>query len=206
MQNKSKKATDLARKLRRSIATTQAILTFAKAKGISAREASKKFGKVANYINCSMFWLRAAEKKSGVTVPEIARLEQQIADLKTSKQKKNKTKRGKRGPYKKTLAKKINTSAAPLAKTVAKAVSNALSNINDEVEFKYPVITDLPISKIQKTYPLEILQPGHAFAVPANKGEVMAAKKAVTQFTKKHPGTSFVQRLEKNRFITWRKA
>ena len=55
-----------------------------------------------------------------------------------------------------------------------------------------------------KTYPIEVLQPGQAFAVPADKGNVAAAKKAVTRFQRQHPRVQFMQAHQRNRFVTWR--
>lgn len=187
MQTNPKKAGALAHKLRRSIATVQAVLTFAKTKKISVPSASAKFGKTRNYVSCAMFWLRAAEKKNGVTLPEIARLEQDIVAVKILKKKK-----------------KLKATKRKYSKRATTPMNNALSHITEAVEFKYPVITDRPVTKIVETYPLRALQPGHAFAVPARKGEMMAAKKALTLFAKRNPAMRFLQQKEKNEFVTWR--
>jgi hypothetical protein len=78
--------------------------------------------------------------------------------------------------------------------------------VDADVEFKYPVITNRPITKTVETYPLKALKPGHAFAVPTDKGSIMAAKKAVTLFAKNNPGTRFLQKKDKGEFVIWRTA
>lgn len=83
---------------------------------------------------------------------------------------------------------------------------NVLMNISDSgnVEYKYPLVTDRPLRKIQKTYPLEAMRPGHSFSVPATKGEVKAVKKAVTMFAKNNPDARFVQAKEGRELVIWR--
>lgn len=84
--------------------------------------------------------------------------------------------------------------------------TNALMNISDSgnVEYKYPLVLDRPLRKVQKTYPLEAMQPGHSFSVPATKGEVKAVKKAVTMFAKNNPDARFVQSKEGRELVIWR--
>jgi hypothetical protein len=113
------------------------------------------------------------------------------------------------------LNRKVSGTRSYKRKAVAPALSeskngmlSALSNINGVVEYKYPVITNRPIPTppvTKKTYPLEELQPGHAFAVPANKKqEVSHAKRAVTMFAKENPGVKFTYAKDGNEFVIWR--
>jgi len=188
------KAEKLARKLKRSITGIKTVLNVAKTNGGNIPAAAKTLGKSRNYVAVGMFFLRAAEKKNKVQVPEIGRLETAIRSVKRIKRNARLERTGKRRVQ------------APVAKVkTTSPAKNALQHLVDgAVEFKYPVITDRPVTKVVETYPLRALQPGHAFAVPARKGHIMAAKKAVTQFVKNNPGCKFLQLKDKGEFVTWR--
>ena len=193
------KADKLARKLKRSIKNIQNVLNKTKKNGGNIPTACIDSGLSRNYVSCGMFFLRAAEKKNGVKVPEIARLERAIRAAKRIKKAVTSAKKYSRS--------KSGRTVQPVAAPVASPMKNVLEHIVEgTVEFKYPVITDRPIAKVVETYPLRALQPGHAFAVPAEKWVIMAAKKAVTQFAKKNPAMRFLQQKEKNEFVTYRTA
>lgn len=190
------KAEKLAKKLRRSIKGIRKVLNLAKKNGGNIPAAARTLGKTRNYVNCGMFFLRAAEKANNIQVPEIAKLEAAIRSAKRIKRKARFERTGK--------IQIVSARKAPVAKVASKR-SNVLSHLAEgAVEFKYPVITDRPVTKIVETYPLKALQPGHAFAVPASKGHIMAVKKAVTQFARKNPGQKFLQLKDKGEFVTWR--
>lgn len=94
---------------------------------------------------------------------------------------------------------------APRKTTNKTAIDNAVIGISEatDVEYKYPPVSDRPIRKIQKAYPLEIMEPGHSFSVPATKKEMKLAKKAVTMFARK-TGTKFIQAKEGKELVFWR--
>jgi hypothetical protein len=97
------------------------------------------------------------------------------------------------------------TGALERKKHISSIVPSALRNITEgNVEYKYALVTDRPLRKIQKTYPLEVMRPGHSFAVPYTKGEMMAAKKAVTLFAKSNPNARFIQAKEGRELVIWR--
>jgi len=182
----------LAHKMGRSVKGIQAVLKVAKINGWNIPEAARTLGRSGHYVNSCMFYLRAAATKNNVVVPEFEKLKRAIRLIRkkaSEARKYGKTKKSKR----------VTTPVK------SRTRSNQLSHIVDsEVEFKYPVITDRPITKIVETYPLRALQPGQAFAVPARKGVMKAAKKAVTLFAKSNPGTQFLQRKEKGELVIWR--
>ncbi len=181
----------LARKLRRSINTVQAILTLAKSKKISVRDAAKRFGKTRNYISCAMFWLRAAENKNGIRLPEVERMAQEIQVIKTGKKASRKKTRGK---DRKPRARRGNITST----------ANILSHITADVEYEFPILTDRKPVVEKKKYPLEAMEPGHAFVVPTKWSSVRGVKRATTMFAKRNPGFEFLQRKEGREFVTYR--
>lgn len=276
----------LSRKLRRSITSVQEVLDLAKRRGLKISKACVESGKSRNYVNCALFFLRAAEKKNKIRIPELQRLEKELAGLKalrngvvtavkasderigmsqienaiagmkhavsnrvsmaeagaaigksasylpvcvstlgsiqgTRSQKeevselhseylklvqagqiktsRKASRRVKRNNRFKTSGKRKN------ARKRASRKLNPLSHIvGSDVEFKYPVITDRPVSKVVETYPLEVMKPGHAFAVPARKSEMRNAIKAVRKYARRNPRVKFLQLKEGKEFVTWR--